>query len=163
MSDPLPAKLNRCLWLVLALAVLARLAFNIEGCLADPTYWNPIVDCCEYDGLARTLVQGYDPWNGPLTRPPLYPYLLTAVYYVFGPSLIAVRLLQLIAGCGHLLADLAYRPAAVWSEDRSVGCFDRSAVRTADLLREPADPGGSDGSGVTGRGLGGAACQRGFG
>ena len=77
--------------------VLLRLAYCFESG-DDPSLHHPIIDSFTYHSYARTIAEGGDPWNGVITRPPLYPYLLGAVYTVFGVNMTAARVLQAILG-----------------------------------------------------------------
>lgn len=92
-----PARLDRWLLAVGVLGTAVRLVYVFEGG-RDPTFAHPIIDCAIYDGMARELALGGDPWQGAFVRPPFYPYLLAGVYWVFGFSLTAVRLVQAILG-----------------------------------------------------------------
>ena len=77
--------------------VLLRLAYCFESG-DDPSLHHPIIDSFTYHSYARTIAEGGDPWNGVITRPPLYPYLLGAVYTVFGVNMTAARVLQAVLG-----------------------------------------------------------------
>jgi len=80
-----------------ALAVLVRLIYLFEAG-DDPTFQHPIVDCAEYDHLAKALAQGRNPWPGALTRPPLYPGLLAVVYWLCGVKLTAAYVFHALLG-----------------------------------------------------------------
>ncbi|HUU82071.1 MAG TPA: tetratricopeptide repeat protein [Phycisphaerae bacterium] len=92
-----PPRFDRWLLAVGVLGVAVRCAYLIEGA-GDPTFAHPIIDCGIYDGMARELALGRDPWLGPFTRPPLYPYFVAAIYWVSGFSLTAVRFIQALLG-----------------------------------------------------------------
>ena len=51
-----------------------------------------------FDQWARTITSS-DFWgNAVFHSPPLYPYFLASIYAVLGPSLIAVRIVQIVLG-----------------------------------------------------------------
>ncbi len=79
------------------LGATVRLIYFVEAG-DDPTFQHPIIDCSEYDALARTLAQGHSPWPGALTRPPLYPLLLAAIYYLSGVKLTAAYVVHALIG-----------------------------------------------------------------
>jgi 4-amino-4-deoxy-L-arabinose transferase-like glycosyltransferase len=91
---PVPA-LGRpwALGVVVALAVVLRVA-HVLALRATPWFDHLVIDPQYYDAWARQLAGGE--WLG--TRPfymdPLYPYLLGAFYRVWGPDLLAARLLN---------------------------------------------------------------------
>lgn len=79
---------------LIALALRLYIAFSISEVPAD--------DALEYDNLAVNIVsgKGYVGADGLPTsfRPPFYPAALSAVYFVFGHSYLAVRVAQSILG-----------------------------------------------------------------
>ncbi|MFQ5490635.1 MAG: ArnT family glycosyltransferase, partial [Phycisphaerae bacterium] len=79
------------------LALLVRLAYLTDAS-ADPSFAHPIIDAGEYHRMAITLAQGFDPFNGVYTRPPLYPHLLAGLYRIVGPSASLARMLQALLG-----------------------------------------------------------------
>lgn len=85
----------RRLILVLFLAaLLVRCGFLLAWGLSAPvTQWG---DDPEYDATARTLALHHLYQNS--WFPPGYPLVLSALYAIFGPSLVAVRLLQALLG-----------------------------------------------------------------
>jgi 4-amino-4-deoxy-L-arabinose transferase-like glycosyltransferase len=66
------------------------LAYGIDAPMAD---WG---DDTHYDQIARSLV--FDGIYQDLWFPPGYSLLLSAIYFFFGPSLIAVRIVQAVLG-----------------------------------------------------------------
>lgn len=91
--------LDRGLIAVGLLGFAVRLLYVLESG-DDPSFGVPIIDASQYHDLGKALAGGGDPWNGPFTRPPLYPYLLAGVYRLVGPSLTAARMLQALLGGG---------------------------------------------------------------
>ncbi len=79
-------------WLLAILAFALRLAY-ILAAKSNPTFWAPAVDPFWYDEAA-TLFAGGSLGDLPFFRAPLYPALLGAVYYFFGHSLLAARILS---------------------------------------------------------------------
>lgn len=63
-----------------------------------PAFDSPIMDAAYHDQWARRLAAG--DWVGEdvFFRAPLYPYFLGVIYRVFGPSAVAVRLVQFAIG-----------------------------------------------------------------
>ena len=107
---------ERTPWLgILALALLARLAFVA---LAPPRIlWS---DGVEYEQIGRSLVE-HGTYGLQTLRPPGYPTLIAAVYAVFGPHLLALRLVEVVIGTiavgliGVIGARLFGRPAGLIS------------------------------------------------
>ena len=85
---------RRILWLVLAAALVLRVAFGLtrEGLNAstDEANWDALARVYWHHGLLHPDSGTY--------RPPLYPLLLSAVYQVWGHTPVAVRLLQALLG-----------------------------------------------------------------
>ena len=87
-------------WLILGLALAVRL-----GAIAVVDF-TLVGDPQAYDEHARSIAEGngypeskYAPGGGPSAfRPPLYPYLLGALYAVTGPSLTAGQVAAALAG-----------------------------------------------------------------
>lgn len=91
----IPPRLDRWMLAVGVLGTVVRLAYLCEGS-QDPSFAHPIIDCAIYDAMARELVLDSDSWQGAFARPPLYPYFVAGIYWVFGFSLNAVRLAQAV-------------------------------------------------------------------
>ncbi len=68
-----------------------------------PFFHTPVVDASFFDIWARTLAEGRVFQADVFFKPPLYPYLLSWLYGLFGRSLPAVYLLQSLAGVGTCL------------------------------------------------------------
>jgi 4-amino-4-deoxy-L-arabinose transferase-like glycosyltransferase len=94
------------LTLVLVVAAAARI-----GCLAD--LWNtpvtqvPVIDSEYYHVWAQELARGGERGSGVFFMSPLYPYLLSVLYRLFGAEIHIVLLLQAFAGIA--LVYLIYR------------------------------------------------------
>jgi 4-amino-4-deoxy-L-arabinose transferase-like glycosyltransferase len=77
---------------VLSLALLARLAIVA---LTPPTIEWP--DGREYDAVARSLLE-HGTYGTQTLRPPGYPTLMAGVYALFGPGLVALRVVEALLG-----------------------------------------------------------------
>lgn len=120
-ADPKPPSPNR--WLLIAgllvLALLPRVLHLVD--IADaPFFDRPMIDGQAYDSAARAILDGSAPAR-PYYQDPLYPWFLAGVYGLFGHSLVAVYLLQLLLGLGVVL--LVY--------DTGRRLFDRRAALVA--------------------------------
>jgi 4-amino-4-deoxy-L-arabinose transferase-like glycosyltransferase len=99
---------------ILAVAAIAVLARGLYWAFATPGYV-PASDAGQYDEIARNLAagRGFAMHFPQLTvhatafRPPLYPALLALVYRVFGPSIVAGRLLNLAIGVAVVVMTVA--------------------------------------------------------
>ncbi len=108
---------GRALLAVLALALALRLAHFI-AVKDHPFLAYPILDSQEYDRWARAILDGSAPVEA-FFQPPLYPYIVAAIYGLLGASPAAVYLAQIalaVAGCWALYragARLAGEPAGI--------------------------------------------------
>ena len=97
VSDPersaVPFRRRAILLLIVLLALALRLAY-LHDIRDQPLYTHLVVDQEAYDSWAAEIAAG--DWLGQKVfyQDPLYPYLLGAVYAVFGRSLTLVYLLQ---------------------------------------------------------------------
>lgn len=97
---------------VFLLALVLRTAYALIAPHVDPfLVSNPLLgDAASYDRVARTLLSGgaYGEYaeRPSVFWPPLFPFLLTAIYKVFGYNLMAGRVVLAILGA--LLPMLAY-------------------------------------------------------
>lgn len=98
--------------LIFALAALVRLAALLE-LRGEP--WNEILlgDAAHFDAWGRRLAAGGSDAGTVFFQAPLYPYLLAAVYRLFGHAPDLVRVLQCLGGAlaAALVADAARRLA----------------------------------------------------
>ncbi|HTM58469.1 MAG TPA: glycosyltransferase family 39 protein [Candidatus Udaeobacter sp.] len=84
---------TRRLWpAILAVALAARLAFAL---LLPPDFI--FSDTIDYDRMARGIVDHGTFGSFPL-RPPGYPVFMAGVYLVFGKSVLAIRLVEVVIG-----------------------------------------------------------------
>ena len=79
---------KRAIWLIFFSAFLLRLLFVILVPLDAG-------DTPEYDDYALNLLGGFG-FSANIKRPPLYPLLLTFIYFFFGHNFLAVRIVQAI-------------------------------------------------------------------
>lgn len=96
-SQRAAAALDPLLGGVAALALAVRL-FSLWQLSGSPPAELLVGDGVAYDEWARQIVAG--PWLGSevFYQAPLYPYFLACLYSLFGPSLLAVRLVQALLG-----------------------------------------------------------------
>jgi tetratricopeptide (TPR) repeat protein len=87
------------LWatIVFFLALLLRLIFLIEFSHV-PLFDTPVMDPTYHHEWAQHIASGQSFVEGPFFRAPLYPYLLGAVYFIFGDGPWAPRILQILLG-----------------------------------------------------------------
>ncbi len=96
--------------LLFSLALLVRLVFLWE--MRDSVFFEVLLgDGQGYERFARLLLANGWTADDAFYQAPLYPYFLAAVHALFGPDLLAVRVLQALAGAAScvLLADAAGR------------------------------------------------------
>jgi Tfp pilus assembly protein PilF len=82
---------------VFSLALVVRLLYLYESS-ASPFFEMPLNDSGMYHGLARALVDGEGLGWRFFYQSAFYPLYLSVVYLIFGPSIIAVKLLQALLG-----------------------------------------------------------------
>ncbi|HET9234030.1 MAG TPA: tetratricopeptide repeat protein [Candidatus Eisenbacteria bacterium] len=104
---------SRWVWLIFALALALRLAYLIDLRHA-PFFSAPQMDALYHDQWARRLAGGDWIGTGVFFRAPLYPYFLGAIYALFGPDYLLVRILQFVIGA--ITAALT-----AWMVDRRFG------------------------------------------
>ncbi len=94
---------DRALWIVLLIATALRVA-HWAAVRDQPFFSRLAMDSQEYDRWAQVIAGG--DWLGsePFFQAPLYPYLLAGVYRLFGHSLDAVYLLQIVLAVAGLYA-----------------------------------------------------------
>jgi len=99
------------LWPLLAVGVIAaalvlRLLHAWFTIRFNPLASHLQLDAATYDRWARALAFGGDAGPTTLMQAPLYPWLLSVLYRIFGPSLAAVRIWQALLGaatCGLVM------------------------------------------------------------
>lgn len=128
--------------LIFTLAFTVRLVYLVQM-RDNPTFSCPQMDADYHDRWARQIAAG--DWVGRevFFRAPLYPYFLGALYAVYGPNYVQVRLVQFLLGaltCA-LICLIGFR-----AHGRAVGI--------AAGVRLPANPlTGAPGPAVAGPGL----------
>jgi len=90
---------------IVALAAVLRLAYTL-GSRTSPFFDHLDLDTKFYDSWARRIAAGDWVGHDVFFMGPLYPYFLGLVYKVFGPSLLAAKLVQSIVGA--LTAGVVY-------------------------------------------------------
>lgn len=90
---------------LVALAALLRIAYTLTS-RQSPFFDHLDLDTKFYDSWARQIAAG--DWMGreAFFMGPLYPYFLASIYKIFGPSLLAAKLVQSLVGA--LTAGLTY-------------------------------------------------------
>ncbi|MGE5692264.1 MAG: tetratricopeptide repeat protein [Candidatus Zixiibacteriota bacterium] len=101
---------KKALFLLFLFALLCRLLY-LSQIYDNPTFKYPTLDARYHDEWAQAVAQGRLTQPQAFFRAPLYPYLLGAVYYVFGHNYLAPRIVQYLLGATGvvLLALLAAR------------------------------------------------------
>jgi len=90
-------------WGVFVLALGLRLLY-LTDLRHTPFFAHPQMDALYHDQWARRLAAG-DWWGSEVFfRAPLYPYFLGAIYAIFGPNYLLVRVIQFTIGAGTALA-----------------------------------------------------------
>ncbi len=91
-----PTKSTILLFLVGIVALAAGLrALHLVELSRTPLFAQPMIDGQAYHDMARTIIAGTAPAR-PFYQDPLYPYLLAAIFTLFGQSFLAVYLVQLL-------------------------------------------------------------------
>ena len=86
-------------WLVslFALALVVRLA-HVLALTQSPYFANPVVDAAEYDTIGWSLAHRRGHPDRVFWHPPGYPCFLGSVWWLFGDSYLAPRLIQALLG-----------------------------------------------------------------
>lgn len=84
--------------LIFSLALILRIIYLIQMKGADPLFYHPIMDALYHHDWAVSIIKGG--WLGKdvFFRAPLYPYLLSALYRIFGINLLVPRIVQSLIG-----------------------------------------------------------------
>jgi hypothetical protein len=93
-------------WIVIAIACALRIFHVIFTQRFNPLAADLQLDAATYDRWARALAFGGDPGSTTLMQAPLYPWFLSLIYRVSGPSLAAARIAQALIGtasCGLIM------------------------------------------------------------
>lgn len=92
-------------FVVILVALLTRLLHVLFTAKLNPLALDITLDAAVYDRWAKALVWGGDAGVTGLMQAPLFPWFVSMVYRVAGPSLTAVRLVQAVMGtftCGFI-------------------------------------------------------------
>jgi len=93
-------------WIIIAAAGAIRLLHVFFTQRYNPLASDLQLDAATYDRWARALAFGGDTGPTTLMQAPLYPWLLSIIYRVFGPSPDVVRIVQALVGtasCGLIM------------------------------------------------------------
>jgi 4-amino-4-deoxy-L-arabinose transferase-like glycosyltransferase/TolA-binding protein len=87
-------------WLIVifTVSVILRIAYFLDNRAHNPFFFEPVNDAKVYYDWAKGLADGTWVQDKPYYMSPLYPYLLSAIFRIFGDSIIAVIIIQHIAG-----------------------------------------------------------------
>lgn len=96
MNKPPSAALGMAGGLLL-LSLAVRLVY-LEHSADNPFFSAPVVDAHSYSAQARQLAEGAWVGTKPFWQPPLYPYILAAIYAVSGDLFWTPRFIQFLLG-----------------------------------------------------------------
>lgn len=98
VPDNRPGTLRRYVWIIIAIAAVARLLY-VSDIRHLPFFDTPVGDEAAYHAVAHTILGG-ELLAGPriFYQDPLYPYFLAAVYTLFGDNVIVPKTIQLGVG-----------------------------------------------------------------
>ncbi len=86
--------------LVATACLVTQLTVLFEQRFGDPTFYAPIVDAGDYQAAALRFTAGGRLIDDAFWQPPMFPFLLGCLYYVFGESILLAKLLMACAGAG---------------------------------------------------------------
>ena len=91
-------------WMVLiwVVALAVQILYLSEGG-RDPSFFEPVIDAAMYDKLARSIASGELLPDGAFWQPPLYQYFLGGIYFLFGPHILAAKIIQALIGATSCL------------------------------------------------------------
>lgn len=101
MNKPPSASISRCALGMaggLGLLSLAVRLVYLEHSADNPFFSAPVVDAHSYVAQARQIAEGSWVGTKPFWQPPLYPYILAAIYAVSGDLFWTPRFMQLLLG-----------------------------------------------------------------
>lgn len=82
---------------IFVLALSARI-LHILASRESPLFDHLVIDSVDFDARAMEFLRGGWPEEGAFYQAPLYPLFLSAVYWIFGHDLLAVRVVQAVLG-----------------------------------------------------------------
>ncbi len=85
-------------FIVVLIALGLRILHVILTAADNPLADDLTLDAAIYDRWAKTLVWGGNPVPTRIMQAPLYPWIISILYHLFGPKLIAVRFMQAVMG-----------------------------------------------------------------
>lgn len=85
-------------FVVVLIALGLRILHVIFTAADNPLAGDLTLDAAIYDRWAKVLVWGGNPVPTRIMQATLYPWILSIIYHLFGPKLIAVRLVQAVMG-----------------------------------------------------------------
>lgn len=111
-SSPLSGSLQRRERWIAGGILAGGLFLRVVVVIATRHHWHPLNDGFDYNRIAESLAKGHGygnagvpPAQGPSAfRPPLYPFLLTPVYWLFGPHVTLGRLENAVIGTAAVAA-----------------------------------------------------------
>ena len=88
--------------LIWVVALAVQVLYLSEGG-RDPSFFEPVIDAAIYDRLARSIASGELLPDGAFWQPPLYQYFLGGIYFLFGPHILAAKIIQALIGATSCL------------------------------------------------------------
>ena len=131
---------NRWLYALFAAAFLLKLLYVIQS--ADSLHVSvPIMDSKYYDKEAREIVGGGFIRREAFFMGPLYPYILSIIYTIFGRDFMIVRLFQIAGGAfvtvlTYLLGKQVFRPSAAFAGVVLLVFYGAMTFHEAEMLME---------------------------
>jgi Flp pilus assembly protein TadD/4-amino-4-deoxy-L-arabinose transferase-like glycosyltransferase len=131
---------SRWLYVLFAAAFLLKLLYVIQS--AGSLHVNvPIMDSKYYDKEAREIVRGGFIRPEAYFMGPLYPYVLSLIYTIFGRDFLIVRLIQIAGGAfvtvlTYLLGKEIFRPSAAFAGVVLLVFYGAMTFHEAEMLME---------------------------
>lgn len=131
---------GRWLYILFAAAFLLKLVYVIQS--AGSLHVNvPIMDSKYYDKEAREIIGGSFIRREAFFMGPLYPYVLSLIYTIFGRDFMIVRLLQIAGGAfvtvlTYLLGKEVFRPSAAFAGVVLLVFYGAMTFHEAEMLME---------------------------
>jgi tetratricopeptide (TPR) repeat protein len=130
----------RWLYVLFAAAFLLKLLYVIQSA-GSLHVGVPIMDSKYYDKEAREIVAGSFIRPEAFFMGPLYPYVLSLIYAIFGRDFMIVRLLQIAGGAfvavlTYLLGKEVFRPSAAFAGVALLVFYGAMTFHEAEMLME---------------------------